>query len=446
MSGTTERPSARPEAINIGLLGCGTVGTGVFQTLARGRRHFASRLGCPLVIRRILIRDPQKVRDKSIPRHLLTTNARDVLDDPDIQIVVEVMGGTEPAHDYLLSALSSGKHVVTANKELLAKRGTELFSAAEQSGAALRFEASVAGGIPIIKALRESLTANTVEKIMGIVNGTTNYVLTAMSETGQDFDQALQTAQELGYAEADPTSDIEGHDAAYKLAILAAAGLGARVPIDGIYREGISSVSASDIAYALELGYVIKLLAVADARYQSGIGLWVRPTLVPLRHPLAAVKNSFNAVFVHGDAVGELMFYGRGAGSLPTASAVVGDLLEVAEFLTSGVRAKNQGPHPTGDCRLIPVEKFTRQFYVRMSVADKPGVLARIAGSFGRHGVSLSTVIQKGTGRPSVPLVFVTHRVIESDLRAALQEIALLPVVDRIDNVMPLEDDRPADI
>lgn len=446
MSASTGHSSARPEPIAIGLLGCGTVGTGVFQTLARGGERFAAKLGRPLAIRRILVRNPQKARDSSIPHHLFTTSAGDVLDDPGIQIVVEVMGGTEPTYDYLLSALASGKHVVTANKELLAKRGAELLLAADQSGAALRFEASVAGGIPVIKALRESLAANTVEQVMGIVNGTTNYVLTAMSETDQDFDQALETAKELGYAEADPTSDIEGHDAAYKLAILAGVTFGARVPIESIHREGISSVSASDIAYALELGYTIKLLAVADARNSKDIGLWVRPTLVPLRHPLAAVKNSFNAVFVRGDAVGELMFYGRGAGSQPTASAVIGDLLEVAELLSARTPVRNGGPSLSRDYRLTPVEKFTRQFYVRMSVADKPGVLAQIAGSFGRYEVSLSTVIQKGTGRPSVPLVFVTHRVMESDLRAALQEIALLPVVDRIDNVMPLEDDRPAEI
>ncbi len=449
-------------AIGIGLLGCGTVGRGVLETLAAGKERFAARLGRPLAVRRILVRDLEKPRGDLVPRGLLTTNFEAVLRDPEIDVIVEVMGGVEPAHEYLKTAFAAGKHVVTANKELLAKRGAELLAAANRAAVSLRFEASVAGGIPILKALRESLAANSFTQVMGIVNGTTNFILTAMSETGQDFAEALEEARALGYAEADPSSDIEGHDAAYKLAILAAAAFRIQVRVENIYREGISAVAASDITYARELGYAIKLLAVAHAARAKeprgnmaalragtdanagAVGLWVRPSLVPLRHPLAAVKNSFNAVFVSGDAAGELMFYGRGAGSLPTASAVVGDLLEVAGIprgagAGAGSWADSESWQVAGAGRLVPVEDVERQFYVRTSVADRPGVLARIAGLFGSHGVSLSTVIQKGTDRPSVPLVFVTHRIPEGNLRAALREIAELPVVDRIDSVMPLE-------
>ncbi|MBE3574997.1 MAG: homoserine dehydrogenase [Firmicutes bacterium] len=475
-------PLAGP--IYVGLLGCGTVGTGVLEILRRHPERMTAVAGRPLKVRRILVRDLHRPRPDVVERRLLTANAADILDDPDIRLVVEVMGGAHPAYEYVEAALRAGKHVVTANKEMLALLGSGLFAAAQAGGVSIGFEASVAGGIPVVKALRESLAANELRQVMGIVNGTTNYILTAMSEKGQDFSDALREAQALGYAEADPAADIEGLDAAYKLAILAQVAFGVHVPVEEIWREGITGIEASDIAYARELGYVIKLLAVA--RCDDSVSLWVRPTLVPLRHPLAAVKNSFNALYVQGDAVGELMFYGRGAGSLPTASAVVADMLDAARRIVRSAPAEAGAAGVTGAgpaCRragaaggagpaaasaalagtvagrqageekavggktapplpVRPASQQERQFYIRTTVADRPGVLAQIAGAFGRWQVSLATVIQKGTGHPGVPLVFVTHRVREANLRAALREIASFRVVARIHNVLPLEEEQ----
>ncbi|MDI3280956.1 MAG: homoserine dehydrogenase [Bacillota bacterium] len=426
--------------VHIGLLGLGTVGSGVVRILQENRASILERAGRPLELRRILVRDLHKKRAVSVSPDLLTTSPADLLDDPEIEVIVEVMGGVEPARQYLAEALRRRKHVVTANKELIAKEGHPLLDLATRSGVFFLFEASVAGGIPIVKALRDSLAANRISQLMGIINGTTNYILTRMARDGSSFEEALREAQARGYAEADPSSDVDGYDAAYKLVILASLAFGTRVPVERVYIEGIRSVTPVDIAYARELGYVVKLLAIGKDLGES-VQLRVHPTLIPQEHPLAAVSDVYNAVFIEGNAVGQLMFYGRGAGDLPTGSAVVADLIEVARHLERGPVI------PACSCYtqkpLLPMGKVTSQFYLRMEVLDKPGVLARIAGAFGEAEVSLASVIQKGRGIQPVTLVFVTHEVAEENLRRALDQIRRLPCVHAIKNVIRVEGERP---
>jgi homoserine dehydrogenase len=423
--------------INIGLLGFGTVGRGVYRVLTNNRETIASRLGSPLEIKRILVREVGKDRGIDVPPELFTTDPRAVLDDEDIGIVVEVMGGIEPARQYVLAALAKGKSVVTANKDLLAIHGRELFAKAVEGGADLYFEASVAGGIPIIKVLKEAFTGNRIEQVTGIINGTTNYILSQMSDYGADFDTVLKEAQEKGFAEADPTNDVEGYDAARKIAILASIAFNSRVTLDDVYVEGIAKIKPEDIRYAREFGYVIKLLGIARET-AAGIEVRVHPALVPCGHPLAAVSDVFNAVFVRGDAVGDTMFYGRGAGEMPTASAVVGDIVMAARNIANNL-------HGLTGCTCFeakPVRPMTAvetRYYLRLRVLDKAGVLAGIAGAFGNNNVSLAAVIQKTTGAVA-ELVMVTHRVRESDLRAAVAELERLPAVETVANIIRVED------
>ncbi|HHV62940.1 MAG TPA: homoserine dehydrogenase [Firmicutes bacterium] len=427
--------------IGIGLLGCGTVGTGVLEILGRNVEAVTGHTGVPIRVRKVLVRDKSKPRRVALNQDILTTSFQDILDDDSIQIVVEVMGGLEPAGEYILGAFRRGKHVVTANKELLAKRGPEIFESSRKHGVMLRFEGSVAGGIPIIKPLEECLAANRIQEVMGIINGTTNYILTKMTSEGRQFEDVLREAQEKGFAEANPSDDIEGRDAAYKLAILASIAFGTEVSPDKVYTEGITKITPLDIEYARELGFVIKLLAIGK-EVDGAIEARVHPTFVPARHPLASVNDAFNAIFVRGNAVGDLMFYGRGAGDLPTGSAVVADIIDVANSILSGVPAGAIGPGFVtwnGGRKISDIDSVSTRYYIHLKVIDRPGVLASIARAFGDHEVSLESVIQKGRGQNPVGLVFVTHRVLERNVRAALRVIKDLPVVMDISNVIRVE-------
>jgi homoserine dehydrogenase len=374
-----------------------------------------------------------------VPR--LTTDPHQVTTAPDVDVVVEVMGGIEPARGLIVEALTSGKSVVTANKELMATLGGELLALAYGKGVRLEYEAAVAGGIPIIRPMRESLAGDRVQRILGIVNGTTNYVLTKMTEERVQFGEALAEAQRLGYAERDPSADVEGFDAAAKAAILASIAFDTPVVAGDVYREGIGGVTATDIAHAARMGYVIKLLAIAeDYSGQAGdgdqIAVRVHPALIPADHPLASVRESFNAVFVQADAAGELMFYGRGAGSLPTASAVVGDLVTVARALLSGERPM-YGP-PAGTRPIRGMDEITVQYYILLDVADEPGVLAEIASAFGAHMVSIKSVWQEGAGE-SAQLVLITHAAKEAGVQATLHDLRQLAVVRRVASAMRVE-------
>lgn len=423
--------------VNIGLLGCGTVGSGVVKLLASNRDVISLRTGQGVAIKRILEKDPEKVLSLGLSEDVLCADIKDILDDDDISVVVELIGGIEPARTFILQALRKGKNVVTANKDLIAVHGQELLAAAEENKVDFFFEASVGGGIPLIYPLKHSLGANRIKEVMGIVNGTTNYILTKMSEEGLEFSRALKEAQELGYAEADPTSDVEGYDAARKIAILASIAFNSRVTFENVYVEGITRLSPLDIKYGYELGYVVKLLAIAqeiDGRVQAR----VHPAFIPMHHPLAAVKGVYNAVFVNGDAVGEVMFFGRGAGQMPTASAVVGDIMEICHNLSHGTTGM-LGCTCFEAKEIIPIDKVESKFYIRMLVKDRPGVLAAIAGVFGSHQLSIATVLQKTSGEEFAQLVLVTHRVPESDLRDALMVLGEMSIVAEICNVIRVE-------
>lgn len=431
------------DGVKVGLLGCGTVGGGVAKLLAENEDEITQKLGVPVRVKKILVRDTSKERKVPVDPTIFTDNIQDILNDEEINVVTEVMGGVNPARDYVLAAFDAGKHVVTANKELLAKHGRELWEAAGRHESAFRFEASVAAGIPIIKSLEECLASNRIQEIMGIVNGTTNYILTKMAKEGLGFDEALREAQAKGYAESDPSADVDGFDAAYKLAILASVGLGVEVPPHEIYVEGIRKVSIEDIRYAEELGFKIKLLAIAKPGSNGGLQVRVHPSFVPSWHPLASVDDTFNAVFVRGTPVGSLMFYGRGAGEGPTASAVVADIMDVARGLVrNGRHYRPEVFKPWGGrLGVQPIGELTAQYYVRVQVVDKPGVLAQIAKAFGDHEVSLESVIQKGTGCSHVALVFLTHVVREDNVQEALKKIRELPVVKEISNVIRVDKD-----
>ncbi|VBB06158.1 homoserine dehydrogenase signature [Lucifera butyrica] len=424
------------EVINIGLLGFGTVGTGIVKILTENAGSIAQKVGAPVVIKKILVRNPKKARGSKIDADIVT-DAAEVIHDPDIDIIVEVMGGEQPAKDYMLQALNAGKHVVTANKDVVAKYGRELFAAAEKNHVDFLFEGSVGGGIPIITPLKQCLAANQITEVMGIVNGTTNYMLTKMTREHLDFDSVLKEAQAQGYAEADPTADVGGWDAARKIAILASIAFGTRVSLEDVYVEGITNVSLEDVDYAKELGYVIKLLAIAK-RDDQGISVRVHPAFIPATHPLAAVNDVYNAIYVKGDAVGETMFYGRGAGSLPTASAVVGDIIDEARDLQNQVSSRilctcfEQTP-------IYSVEHTESPYYIRLLVQDKPGVLAAIAGAFGAQQVSLHSVIQKRKVDHYSEIVLITYRVLDANLRLAMSTISGMHVVTKIRSVIRVE-------
>jgi homoserine dehydrogenase len=425
--------SPQPDnSVSVGLLGCGHVGAPLVGLLERNAELIASRTGVHIAVKRIAVHNLAKERDVDLPASVFTNDAEAVVNDPGIDVVVELIGGIEPARSLILAALKSGKPVVTANKELLANVGKELFEAAEAAGVDLLFEASVAGGIPLMRPLRESLAGERITRVMGIVNGTTNFVLTRMSEDGSSFEEALAEAQRRGYAERDPTADVEGYDAASKAAIIASIAYRASVVAGDVYREGITEITADDIAAASDLGFVVKLLAVIEER-DGAIGVRVHPAMLPVDHPLASVRGSYNAVFIEGDAVGQLMFLGRGAGGPPSASAVLGDLIDAVTNLHSGARGATVGTLTRKPIR--PIDDIESQFYVTLDAVDRPGVLATIAGVFGKHKVSIQSMQQKGKG-DEARLIFVTHLAREAGLRATMHEVRDLDMVKRAGSVL----------
>jgi homoserine dehydrogenase len=459
-------------ALRVGLLGCGHVGGALVHLLVDDSTRIAARTGLDLQLAAVAVRSQSREREAPIPPGLLTTDAGAVVADPDVDVVVEVIGGIEPARTLILTALKSGKPVITANKELLANCGAELFEAAATAGVDLLFEAAVAGGIPLIRPLRESLAGERIRRVMGIVNGTTNFILTRMGEQGTTYHDALAEAQSLGYAERDPTADVEGFDAAAKAAILANVAFGARVVAGDVYREGIAAVTESDIAMARRLGYAVKLLAVvehaggadgdagtdpAGGPVPESVAVRVHPAMVPLTHPLASVRDSFNAVFVEGGAVGDLMFLGRGAGGMPTASAVLGDLLDAAHNLTTGGAGRTVALRRVA---IRPIDDLRSAYYIALEVADRPGVLHAVSGVLGQHRVSIRLMEQEslaasasagpgaasgagtaaaGAGGPSsgrARLVFVTHPAYERDVQACLGELRHLDVVHSLGGLL----------
>ena len=420
------------ERVRVGILGCGHVGGALVRLIHDHADVIEARAGVPLEVTRVAVHDLTKDRGLPLPARCFTDDAGAVVDDPDVDIVVEVIGGIEPARRLIVEALMGGKPVVTANKELVATHGRELFETAEGAGVDILFEASVGGGIPLIRPLRESLAGDRIRRVMGIVNGTTNYILTCMTELGTTFADALAAAQRLGFAEADPTADVEGFDAAAKAAIIASIAFGARVVASDVYREGITGITGDDIASARDLGYVVKLLAIAED-FDDEIAVRVHPAMVPEQHPLASVRDAFNAVFIEADAVGELMLYGRGAGGMPTASAVLGDLVDAAKNLVEGRKGATIGTMAARPIRAI--ENVESQFYLQMEVADRPGVLHAITGEFGSRGVSVRSMRQRGIG-DDARLIFVTHKAREADLRSAAAAVAELEPVHRVGSVL----------
>ena len=425
-------------SVNIGLLGCGHVGSALVRLIADQGDAIEARTGIRLEVTRVAVRNLARERDVALPASIFTHDGAAVVTADDVDVVVEVIGGIEPAREHIVEALKAGKPVVTANKELLANVGKELFDTAAGAGVDLLFEASVAGGIPLIRPLRESLAGDRIRRIMGIVNGTTNYILSSMAETGASFADALAEAQSLGFAERDPTADVEGFDAAAKTAIIASIAFGARVVAGDVYREGISELSHAEIASAYELGYAVKLLAVAEES-EHGIAVRVHPTMLPLSHPLASVRDSFNALFIEADAVGELMFYGRGAGGMPTASAVLGDVIDAAKNLVSGARGATVGTLARKPIR--PIDEVKSQFYLQLEVADEPGVLAAIAEQFGARGVSIKSMQQMGIG-DEARLIFITHLAREADLRATIHALRDVGAVHRVGSVLRVMGDE----
>lgn len=421
------------KVVKIALLGLGTVGSGVYKLIEEKGEEFEKRTGAKIQIEKILVHNLKKERP-GVKKCLLTDQWKEIIENDEIELVIEVMGGIEPAKAMILEALNAGKNVVTANKDLVAEHGKELFEAAERNQKDFLFEAAVAGGIPIIRPLKQCLAGNEISDVIGIVNGTTNYILTKMCEEGMDFQEALAKATELGYAEADPTADIEGYDAGRKVAIMASIAFHSRVTFDDVYTEGITKITAKDVEYAEEFGEVIKLLGVAH-NTEEGIEVAVHPMMIPKEHPLASVRDSFNAVFVRSDAAGDTMFYGRGAGELPTASAIMGDVIDVIRDIQY---------HCTGriSCtcyRETPVKNFKEvknKFYIRMLVDNKPGVLAAIASVFGVHKVSIARVIQKTKENDAAELVIVTEAVKEKHLEDALAHLVDMDTTREIGTVI----------
>ncbi len=440
--------------IGVGLIGLGVVGSGVARALLERRDYFARQVGAELVVRRAAVRDPAKPRAVDLPPGTITTDVNAILDDPTIDIVVEVIGGEEPAGTYIRRAIEAGKHVVTANKELIAKSGPALLAEAHRRGLDIMFEASVGGGIPLIAPLRRDLLANRISSIRAIINGTTNYILTAMANNAAvaqalrrqglepppgGYDEALRAAQELGYAEPDPTNDVEGYDAAYKLAIMATLGFRTPVHPAQVHTEGITRLSPADFEAARELGYAIKLLAIAE-RTEAGVIARVAPAFIPLAEPLARVDGVYNAVQIHGDLTGTILLQGRGAGSEPTSSAVVADLLDLAHAIVLGTRERKYWG-PEADVPVLSLEHLETRYYLRVKVTDQPGVLAQIARTLGDHRVSIAAVNQKetDTDAQTADLVIMTHRAREGAVQAALREIATLPVVVQVSAFLRVE-------
>jgi homoserine dehydrogenase len=413
----------------VGLLGLGTVGSGTARILIENADLIERRLGRKVVLARAVDLNIDRDFGFVMPRAILGTKADEVFADPDIDVVVELVGGIEPARTFIRKALAAGKHVVTANKKLLAEKWEDLFPLAAEKGVEIWFEASVGGGIPIIRSLREGLAANNIEAIQGIVNGTSNYILSRMTEEGLDFASALAEAQKLGYAEADPTLDVGGGDAAHKICILATLAFGERVPMAAVHTEGITAITPIDIRFADEMGYVIKLLGLGKAS-NGTVEVRVHPTMISKKRLLATVGGAFNAIYVRGDAVGSTLYYGPGAGSMPTGSAVVGDIMSLAAKTARGPSAPWPVPVTTMPAeRLKPIDEIVSPYYVRFSALDKPGVLSAVSGILGRHGISIASVLQKGRHEGgAVPLVMMTHEARERNIRRALEEIGHLDV------------------
>ena len=427
-------------SLRVAVLGCGVVGSEVVRMLHLHRDELAQRVGTPLELAGIAVRRPGRARDLPVPADLFTTDAAELVGRSDIDLVVEVIGGIEPARSLLLAALGRRASVVTANKALLAEDGATLYDAARRAGTDLYCEASVAGAIPLLRPLRESLAGDRVTRVIGIVNGTTNYILSKMDETGAGFEEALEEAQALGYAEADPSADVDGFDAAAKAAILAGLAFHTRVTAGDVYREGISDVSASDVASAKDMGGIVKLLAIAergpDRNGRDSIGVRVHPAMIPRTHPLASVGDAYNAVFVEAEAAGQLMFYGRGAGGAPTASAVLGDLVAVARNRLTG--ARGMGDSSYAALRIRPMGETLTRYHVSLDVADKAGVLANVAQAFAHHDVSIQTVRQEGHGDDAT-LELVTHAATDAALSATVAQLRDLDVVRAVASVLRVE-------
>ncbi|MCX6521023.1 MAG: homoserine dehydrogenase [Actinobacteria bacterium] len=418
--------------MRIGVLGCGNVGAPLVQLIEAQAPSIEARTGLKLEVATVAVRNLSKDRGIALPEGMLTRDAFAVVNDPTIDLVVEVIGGIEPARELISTALANGKPVITGNKELLANVGTELYALADAAGVDLLFEASVAGGIPLMRALRESLRGEPVTRVMGIVNGTTNFILTKMTEEGADYMAALSEAQALGFAERDPTADVEGFDAGAKTAIIATIAFGVKVVAGDVYHEGISRITAADIAVAKRLGYVVKLLGIAEQLGTGEVAVRVHPAMVPVTHPLASVRESYNAVFVEGRAVGSLMFYGRGAGGSPTASAVLGDVIDAAVNLSQGTH----GAIGTfGKAVTLPIDETSAEYLLSLDVADRPGVLHAVTGVFARHGVSIRAAEQEGNA-PDARLVFITHEAKESAVQATMRELRELDVVRSIGGLL----------
>jgi homoserine dehydrogenase len=421
------------EVIGVGLLGCGIVGGSVARILVDHADDIAERVGARLEVRKVAVRNLAKERAVPFAPGVLTNRPEEVAEHPDIRILVEVMGGIEPARSLILAGLRAGKHVVSANKELIATLGRDLFAQAAESGVDLSFEAAVAGGVPIIKPLRESLAGERIRRVTGIVNGTTNYILTRMSEDGLEFAEALAEAERLGYSELDPTSDIEGFDPAAKISILASIAFNARVVAGDVYREGITGVSARDIAFGRALGYAVKLLAIAEL-VDGEIAVRVHPAMIPLTHPLASVRENLNAIFVEGEQVGELMFYGRGAGGPPTGTSVVGDVVDLARNVMTGGRGVSWTCYDTPG-RIRHMEETCSEYYFLLEVHDRPGVLAQVAQAFANNNVSIKSMRQEGMG-DEARLVMVSHTALERNFQALLGDLRHLDVVDEVASAM----------
>jgi homoserine dehydrogenase len=432
--------------INIGMIGFGTVGSGVIKILQENREILDARVGIPLRVKRIADLDIESDRGVQVDRDILTTDARQVLDDPDISIVLELVGGYEPSRTFILEALSRGKQVVTANKALLAEHGQELFRAAHQANADIAFEAAVAGGIPILRSLREGLVANRFEKVMGILNGTSNFILTAMCDhPGVSFEDVLKQAQDLGYAEADPSFDVDGVDAAHKLVIVLRLTHGIRVRVSDIFVEGIRSIDPFDMGMAKEFSYKIKLLAMIIL-HGNNVEARLHPTMIPEHHPLARVDGVFNGIFLQGDMVGEQLFYGRGAGRECTASAVIGDVVEMARNIRQGRSCRipplGYPENWNAPGRVMDIRDIVTNYYLRVQARDRPGVLSRISGIMSQHSISIHSVMQKGRDKSrTVPVVFLTHKAREADIREACREIGELDMAEGPPTILRIEDD-----
>ena len=421
------------KTLRVGMLGCGVVGSEVARLIGANQKDLTARSGAKLDLVKIGVRNLAR---PNVAKDLLTTDLESIVKDKNIDLIIEVIGGIEPARTLILEAFANGKSVVTANKALLAKHGAELFAAADKSGVDLYYEAAVAGAIPILRPLRESLVGDHVQRIMGIVNGTTNYILTKMDESGSAFADALAEAQTLGFAEADPTADVEGFDAAAKTAILAGLAFHSRVTDSDVYREGITKITATDVAVAKSLDLVVKLLAIAELTNEGKISVRVHPTLISRSHPLASVREAFNAVFVESESAGAMMFYGRGAGGAPTASAILGDLVAVARHRISGGLGPRESDY--ADLGVVPMGSTKTRYLIRLEVADRPGVLAAVAQTFSKHDVSIQTVRQTGRG-DNAELIVMTHKAADSALAATVADLSTLDAVKDIASVLRVE-------